>query len=181
MSRFRDLPARFVLASLATIVSASLALAQPLREKGDWCVALGLLSEPTPSVASASGAYHLAPNLRVEAGAGGGVAPNFMLSVEWAVYGAGLTYLVYPERAFTPTLGAGVHYVRLEYTPVLLSIFGMKKEVQHSATVSLDAGFDWQTRSGFLLGFGGTGWVDLADTALRDYGAIPYLRLGWTF
>jgi len=181
MPRFRGLPARLVLASFAMLVSASLTFAQPAREKGDWSLSLGLLSEPTPSVVSAGGSYHLTPNLRLDGGVGGGVAPNFMLSIEWAIYGAGLTYLVSPEKPFTPAIGAGVHYVRLEYTPVLLSIFGMKKEIQDTVTLSLDAGFDWQTRSGFLLAFGGTGWVDLGDTALRDYGGIPFLRLGWTF
>jgi len=181
MPRLRDRLTPIVLTTLALLVCVPLATAQPARQKGDWSLALGLLSEPTPSVVSAGGSYHLTPNLRLDGGLGAGVAPNFMLSIDWAIYGAGLTYLVSPERPFTPTLGAGVHYVRLEYTPVLLSIFGMEKEIQDTVTLSLDAGFDWQTRAGFLLAFGGTGWVDLGDTALRDYGGIPFLRLGWTF
>jgi len=182
MPRFRHLPARLVLASLAVIISAPTTLAQPARETGDWTLSVGFLSEPTPSVLAVGGSYHLTPKIRLDAGIGGGVSTNLIFSgIEWATYGAGLTYLSMPERPFTPTLGAGIHYCRVEHTPLLLAVISPDKVIENTVTLSLSAGFDWQTRVGFLLGFGGTGWVDLGETALRDYGGVPYLRLGVRF
>ncbi len=166
--------------SLAILLPACPA-AQELREQGRWGASLGILAEPSPSVLSAGVSYDLAPDLRLHAAAGAGASPGFLQNTDWATYGAGLTYIAFPQKPLSPTIGASMNYARLESSTIHLWGPEPEKERWNTLTLGLNAGLDWQTRPGFNLAFGGLLWVDTGDTPFRDVGGLPYLRFGWLF
>jgi hypothetical protein len=164
----------------ATLASLSPRSAETveLRHGNRFGAAVGVLADPVPSVVSAEVSYDLAPSWRLHGGLGAGASPGFLEDRTWQTYGAGVRFLVLPQRPFSPVCGASLTHATVKWDFML----GLGTETQDTWTGGLSAGLDWQTRVGFNAAIGATVLLKPSDGPFETtWGLLPFLRLGWLF
>ena len=134
---------------------------------------LAILGDPSPTVAGLNIAYNLSDFMRINLGAGQYSATTSITVDEKGnssssdttvtTVGAGAKFMV-PGWNFSPLVGINYSHVFVQ---------GDEDVNVARNNIYTDLGADWQTQSGFNLGFG-------VNVALTSNGiSNPYLNLGW--
>lgn len=187
---------RFVLAAVllagSMLVVPALATSKSMqtienREANRFGIYLGLL-EPLGSILGANVAYNVTSFARVSGGFGWFPLTTSASNSGTTATGranffslAGSVRFFVPTWAFSPTIGGGLTRVWATGT---ISVSDTRAGFNQTATRLFGLfGFDWQTRNGFNLGFGGqifegVRYDQSSSTLVPAVYVLPYLSLG---
>ena len=176
---------RCLVMTCAILTFGSVGLTRPAHAEGSgrtahpFGVYVDLLGDPAVSLWGINAAYNILDFMRVNVGygsipaitaTGATVTP---LTISGSSIGGGLKFFV-PNWDFSPVVGANVASLSLTGSG---SFFGQAASASAAAVFPyMTAGFDWQTKGGFNLGFGAIVVLGTSGTA-----ALPFLNLGLFF